>query len=121
MVSIASFVAGAISGLLGGAVSIAGPPIASFALNQGWRPERFKAFLTQCLLVVCCYKVAGLGYSDLITKTTLVQALWATPFAIAGIRVGVAVSKHIDQKKFQIIVSLALIGISCWFIFRGQP
>ena len=119
--SLASFAAGAISGLLGGAVSIAGPPIASFALNQGWRPDRFKAFLTQCLLVVCFYKVAGLGYSNLITQTTLVHALWGTPFAIAGIRVGVALSEHIDAKKFQVIVSIALIGVSCWFMFRGQP
>ncbi|NNE00355.1 MAG: sulfite exporter TauE/SafE family protein, partial [Pirellulaceae bacterium] len=47
---LASLLAGSISGFLGGAVSIAGPPVATFALNQGWAAHRYKAFVTQCLL-----------------------------------------------------------------------
>ncbi len=58
---VACFAAGAISGFLAGAVSIAGPPIAAFALKQGWSQARYKAFVTQCLLVMSIYK-AGLLY-----------------------------------------------------------
>ncbi len=46
------FLAGAVGGFLAGAVSIAGPPVAAFALKQDWSQARFKAFVTQCLLVI---------------------------------------------------------------------
>ena len=116
-----SAMAGALSGLLGGAVSIAGPPVATFALKQGWPPERFKAFVTQCLLVVCFYKVVGLGVGGWINNENLVQAAWATPFSMIGIQVGVAASRRIDANRFQLLVAIVLIAISCLMMFRGQP
>ncbi len=117
----ASFIAGAISGLLGGAVSIAGPPIATFALQQGWKPERFKAFVTQCLLVVCCYKVIGLSVGGWVDRQSLFQAVWAAPFAMIGIKLGEVVSRKIDAVKFQWVVSAALIAVACLMMYRGQP
>ena len=117
----ASFIAGAISGLLGGAVSIAGPPVATFALRQNWSPERFKAFVTQCLLVVCTYKVIGLGIGGWVTRDAMIQAIWATPFAMIGIQIGVVVSRKIDPAKFQWIVAVVLIAVACLLMYRGQP
>ena len=52
-----AFIAGATGGFLAGAVSIAGPPIAAFGLKQEWPQNRFKAFITQCLIIIAIYKV----------------------------------------------------------------
>lgn len=116
-----SFIAGSISGFLGGAVSIGGPPLATFGLSQGWKPERFKAFLTQCLLVMSTYKVLGLFTTSMVTQESLIHFVWATPFAIGGIHSGAKVSGKLNADKFQIMVAIVLIGISLMLIYRGQP
>ena len=118
---VSPFVAGALSGFLGGAVSIAGPPIATYALNQGWRADRFKAFIAQCLLVICLYKVSGLAMSGLIETSDVVCALWATPFTLIGIQLGVWLSRFINPKTFQTMVAVVLIAIACLFIYTGSP
>ena len=117
----ASFAAGSISGFLGGAVSIGGPPLASFGLSQGWKPERFKAFLTHCLLVMSVYKVLGLFAASMVTRESLIPFIWATPFAIVGIHFGAKVSGKLNPEKFQAVVAVVLIGISLMLIYRGQP
>ncbi len=116
-----SFAAGAMGGFLGGAVSIAGPPVATYALNQDWSTERFKAFVTQCLLVICTYKIIGLAWNGLIETPDTIRAAWATPFAIIGIQVGVWLSRFIDPVKFKMIVAIVLIAIACLFLLRGSP
>ncbi len=44
-----SYLAGAVSGFLAGAVSIGGPPVVTYALRRGWTPSTFKSFVSSCL------------------------------------------------------------------------
>ncbi|QDT09827.1 sulfite exporter TauE/SafE family protein [Planctomycetes bacterium K23_9] len=118
---LASFFAGALSGFLGGAVSIAGPPVATFALNQGWNADRFKSFVTQCILVICIYKVSGLALGGLIQTSDMTTAIWATPFTLVGIQLGAWVSKFIDPDRFKAIVAVVLLAVACLFLLRGSP
>lgn len=113
------FAAGAVSGFLAGAVSIAGPPIAAFALRQGWGPERFKAFVTQCLLLIAIYKVVGLGIGGFLETGSLVQAAWVTPFAVLGIEIGARLSRRIDARRFHWLVATALVLIAASLVIRG--
>lgn len=117
----ACFTAGAVSGFLAGAVSVAGPPVAAFALKQGWPPARFKAFVTQCLLVISLYKVAGLGVGGYLAGDALFHAAWAAPFAVAGIQLGAKASRRIAPEKFQRLVAAALILVSVSLMWRGAP
>ena len=107
-----SFLAGAAGGFLAGAVSIAGPPIAAYALRQGWPPEKFKAFVTQCLLVISIYKVIGLALGRLITVEAGLEAIWATPFSMLGVHLGALASKRINPARFQWLVATALILVA---------
>ena len=116
-----SFATGAICGFLGGAVNIAGPPVAAYALKQGWSPVRFKAFVTQCLLVVSIYKVLGLLVAGSLTREAILYAVWVTPFSVLGIGLGVMVSKYIAPQRFQYLVAIALIGVACMLMYRGSP
>ena len=112
---------GAVCGFLGGAVNIAGPPIAAYGLKQGWSPVRFKAFLSQLLLVISIYKVIGLGISGNITKEATLFAVWTTPFSIAGIQLGVIAGRYIAPQRFQRLVAIVLIGVACMLMYRGSP
>lgn len=114
-----SWLAGAISGFLAGAVSIGGPPIVAFALKQDWEPIRTKAFITRCLLVIACYKgliLFGTGY---VTPKVGVMALWATIFAIVGVYVGARWSRGMKTDVYRKAVAIVLVVISLWWLVRG--
>jgi uncharacterized membrane protein YfcA len=118
---VSCFVAGAVSGFLAGAVSIAGPPIAAFALKQDWSQERYKAFVTQCLLLIAVYKSSLLGFRGFVTVDNVLLTLIASPLAIGGVQLGVIASRRIPAQRFRRLVAIALILASGLMIWRGAP
>lgn len=114
------FLAGAVSGFLAGAVSIAGPPIAAFALKQGWPQARYKAFVTQCLLVIAIYKAALLIARSHVTVPILWQIAVTAALSIAGVQLGAIASRDIPTARFKRIVAITLIVVSCLMLWRGQ-
>ncbi|MCA9137283.1 MAG: sulfite exporter TauE/SafE family protein [Planctomycetales bacterium] len=114
-----SFLAGALGGFLAGAVTIAGPPVAAYALSQPWDQNRFKAFLNQFLLAVSFYKVAGLVALGLINQETLTQSAALAPMAIIGIQLGAVVSRRLSTKRFQYLVAFALVAVAVYYVATG--
>jgi uncharacterized membrane protein YfcA len=118
--SSSAWLAGGIGGFLAGAVSIAGPPVAAFALAQQWDQTRFKAFINQFLLAVSVYKVLGLAVSGYLDLDALLQAALLAPAAVIGIQVGVIASRRLTMTKFQRVVAIVLIAIAIYFVVRGS-
>jgi uncharacterized membrane protein YfcA len=116
----ACFIAGAVAGFLAGAVSIAGPPVAAFALKQDWSQARFKAFVTQCLLVIASYKAALLAARGYIVGDAIGQTVIVAVFAILGVQLGVVASRRISAARFKRLVAVTLILVSCLMMWRGQ-
>lgn len=114
------FAAGAAGGFLAGAVSIAGPPVAAFALKQDWPQRRFKAFVTQCLLVISIYKAGLLTVRDYFVGDAIWQTVIASLLAILGVQIGALVSRRISALRFRRLVAAGLILVSCLMIGRGQ-
>lgn len=108
--------AGGLGGFLAGAVSIAGPPVAAFALQQGWDQQRFKAFVNQFLLAVSIYKVAGLALRGFIDMPVLKQSAMLAPMALAGIHLGTKLSRKIPAIWFQRVVAVVLVGLALKFL-----
>lgn len=115
-----AWLAGGVAGFLAGSVSIAGPPVAAFALQQRWEPARYKAFLNQFLLAVALYKVGGLIFWDLLTKDAIVQASMLAPAAMLGIYVGSLMSRRLEAAWFGWAVAAALIAVGLLFLIRGN-
>jgi uncharacterized membrane protein YfcA len=114
------FVAGALAGFLGGAVSIAGPPIVAFAFKQDWSQARFKAFVTQCLLIISIYKTALLTIRDYVVGDVVWQAIIVAVLSIGGVQLGVIASRRIPAARFRRLVAVALIIVSCFLMWQGQ-
>ncbi|QDV44393.1 Sulfite exporter TauE/SafE [Stieleria neptunia] len=114
-----SWLAGALGGFLAGAVTIAGPPVAAYALSQPWEPARFKAFLNQFLFAVSFYKVTGLAVRGFIDQETLVQSAALAPMAIIGIQVGAMFSRRLSTRRFHAFVAIALVAVAIYFVVRG--
>ncbi len=119
--STACFIAGAAGGFLAGAVSIAGPPVAAFGLKQGWPQHRFKAFVTQCLIIMAFYKVALLFLRGHVTVGSGWSILTIAILSIIGVQAGVLASRRISPVRFRHLVAITLISVSCLMIYRGQP
>ena len=115
------FIAGATGGFLAGAVSIAGPPIAAFGLKQEWPQNRFKAFITQCLIIIALYKVGLLFLRGHVTVDSSGAILTLTTLSIVGVQIGVLASRQISPTRFKGIVAVALVSVSFLMILRGQP
>jgi hypothetical protein len=111
--------AGACGGFLAGAVSIAGPPVAAYALSQSWTQLRFKAFVNQFLLIVSLYKIIGMAVRDLIDADSLVQAGLLAPMAIVGIQLGAVFSQRLSTGFFQRGVAVVLVLIALKFLIGG--
>ena len=119
--SIPCFIAGATGGFLAGAVSIAGPPIAAFGLKQEWPQNRFKAFITQCLIIIAIYKVGLLFLRGHVTVDSGGSILTLAILSIVGVQAGVLASRRISPTRFKGIVAVALVSVSFLMILRGQP
>lgn len=115
----ACFVAGAASGFLGGAVSIAGPPIAAFALKQNWTQARYKSFITQCLLVIATYKAVILGARGFLVGDVIPQSIIAGVLAIIGVHFGALLSARIPATGFKRLVAVSLLLVSLWMMWSG--
>ncbi|MEL6108635.1 MAG: sulfite exporter TauE/SafE family protein [Planctomycetota bacterium] len=115
-----AWLAGGFAGFLAGAVSIAGPPVAAFALQQQWDQARYKAFLNQFLFVVALYKVGGLIWWGLLTGEAMVQASILAPTAMLGIYVGSLMSRRLEGAWFRWVVAAALIAVALMFLIRGN-
>lgn len=116
----ASFAAGWLSGFLAGAVSIAGPPIAAFALRQQWTQERFKAFVNQFLLIISVFKITGLGVRGYLDSASLYQAGWIALFAVIGIAAGAKASSYLSNDRFRKVVAAILVVIAIYFLVQGS-
>ena len=117
----ACFFAGAVGGFLAGAVSIAGPPVAAFGLKQNWSQNRFKAFVTQCLLIIAFYKVGLLILREHVTVDFGWSIALIAAVSIMGVQAGVLASRRISPTRFKRLVAVALISVSCLMMYRGQP
>ncbi len=104
-----SYLAGGVSGFLAGAVSIGGPPVATYALRRGWAPSTFKSFVSSCLLLIASLKIIGLFAAGFLQRDELFHAMWAVPFAIGGVLAGTAVSRYIKPQLFRKIITVVLI------------
>ena len=114
------FAAGLISGFLAGAVSIAGPPIAAFAIRQNWRTDQYKAFVTQFLLVIAIFKAVLLGLRNHINTEIGLEILATSVFSMIGVILGERISRKIEAEKSKKLVAFALLSIALIMLLQGS-
>ena len=100
-------------------MSIAGPPIASFALKQNWPQVRYKSFVTQCLLVMAAYKVMFLAAADFLGGDVIWKVAVAAVLSVLGVYLGALLSARIPATGFKRLVAGALVLVAVWMIWSG--
>ena len=110
---------GILSGLLGGAVGLPGPPVIVYGATQDWSPRTFKAnlqafFIVNQGVILLGYALAGLVTAEVVRLT----GVFLLP-ALVGTLVGMSLFDRIDPLRFRRIVFALLFVSGVVLLVRG--
>ncbi|MGH7353773.1 MAG: sulfite exporter TauE/SafE family protein [Candidatus Rokuibacteriota bacterium] len=103
--------AGALAGVIGGAVGTPGPPVVLYATTQGWSPRRFRANVQAFFIVNQGVILAGYWWAGLLTAEVWRYTLAFAVPAVIGVAAGMSLFNRVDAVRFRRIV-FWLIGLS---------
>ena len=103
---------GFLSGVLGGAYGMNGPPLAVYGALRRWSPQQFRATLQGYFLPVSIVGLAGYLFVGLWDAAVTRYFLWSLPGVGVAIALGRAINRRIQGDRFArfVYVGLVLIG-----------
>lgn len=110
---------GIASGFLMGAVTMPGPPVVAYALQQDWDQDHFKAFVNQFLLALSVFKTLALFLTADVSQQSVVEASLVFPMALIGIAVGKRFSQRLSTGGFRNMVAIGLLVVAILLIVKG--
>lgn len=105
------FACGFLSGILGGAYGLNGPPIVIYGNLRKWAPKKFRATLQGYFLPVSSIGMFGYWYKDLWSWTVTYYFLISIPVIIPAIFLGRYLNHQLKGGTFLNYVYIGLIGI----------
>ena len=107
---LASIPVGLLSGILGGSMSVSGPPIVLFFNNQNVEKKVFRANLITYFFCLYLATIPAYIYGDLITWEMVKSSAIMIPVMFLGATLGIRLSKKLDETVFKkIALSLILV------------
>jgi uncharacterized membrane protein YfcA len=105
--------AGALSGLMQGAVAMAGPPLIVLILASSWTPARCRATLSFFFLLLGTAALLIGVWQGVVTRECIFIAACALPGLLLGQAIGARLFLRIDARKYRTIsiLSVAATGI----------
>ena len=117
--------AGLLSGILGGAVAVPGPPMivygAFMSASEFWSGEEMKATFTAFFGTLMLYRLGSLTYTGAVTTPLMIEAAIAIPMVFLGAWVGVYIFDHIPERVFQWVVLVLLTVNAFVLLFTAVP
>ncbi len=110
---------GFFSGLLGGSISISGPPVILFLSSQRLARDEFRATILTYFALAGILAVAGFIVSCVLTWPVAAFAAVMIPAVLAGTWVGVRLAAGIPQKLFQRLTLLTVAGMGLLLALRN--
>lgn len=113
------FICGFLSGILGGAYGINGPPLVLYGNMRKWSAQHFRATLQAYFLPASFIGALGYAVKGLFTLTLLKYFLISLPAAIPAIYLGRYLNRKLKGDSFFKYVYYLLIGIGVLLIFNS--
>lgn len=106
------FLCGFLSGILGGAYGLNGPPLVIYGNLRSWTPTHFRATLQAYFLPVSLLSVIGFYYKGLLTTQVNTYFLYSLLSTIPAIFIGRYINRKLKDALFFQFVYYGLIVIS---------
>jgi uncharacterized membrane protein YfcA len=105
------FGCGFLSGILGGAYGINGPPLVVYGAKRRWSAQHFRATLQAYFLIASLVGLIGYGISGLFTWVLFRYYLWSLPALIPAILLGRFINTRMKDDKFFSYSYIVLLGL----------
>jgi uncharacterized membrane protein YfcA len=110
--------AGVLSGALGGATNVGGPPIIFYAYHQPWSRETVQATLVAYFALISAVKVALLLLGGLV-DASVAAYFWLMPLVWAGGTLGLRLGRRMAPVHFRTVVVCVLGVFGLLLLVRG--
>lgn len=106
------FLCGFLSGVLGGAYSLNGPPLVIYGNIRRWHPEKFRATLQAYFLPASLLGLTGYVIKDLVDHEVRTYFAWSLLGIVPAIFLGRYLNRKINPKLFvkYTYIGLFLVG-----------
>ena len=108
---------GLVSGVLGGAYGLNGPPLIVYGNLRGWSAEKFRATLQAYFLPLEIMGMLGFWYEGLWTREVSQYFLISVPVVLPAIFLGRIVNKKFRKELFVGSVYATLVAIGLLMIY----
>ncbi len=109
-----AYLAGFLSGSLGGAYNTSGPPLIVYGALRQWPKNEYRAGLQSLFLVSGVLTVLSHAVAHHLTPPVLWLYVWTPPALLLGILTGVWLDRYVDKERFRLLVlmMILLLGLS---------
>lgn len=115
----AAVVAGALSGLFGGAAGMSGPPAIIFYTALSLSRQQVYSSLLLFFFVVAAFGLINLAVLQLVTAQSLLLAVLSLPFVYSVQYIGQRLSEYGSDRFHKQVAIVALIAIAVSSILKG--
>jgi uncharacterized protein len=112
---------GFLSGVLGGAYGMNGPPLAVYGALRRWSPQQFRATLQGYFLPVSLVGLAGYLVVGLWDAAVTRYFLWSLPGVAVAIALGRSINRRIQSDRFARFVYAGLVLIGAVLLLQAIP
>lgn len=109
---------GLTAGILGGAYSMASPPVLIYGSTQRWAPEQFRVTLQGFFLPLSATIVVSHAAAGLWSREVIQYYLLSWPIMLLAFWLGEKVSRRISQALFERVLYGALIVLGLALLIR---
>lgn len=110
------FACGFLSGVLGGAYGLNGPPLVVYGNLRRWSPQQFRATLQAYFLPASLLGLGGYALNGLLVRTVLRDFAVCLPAAIPAVFLGRYLNAKLDGRSFFTYVHCGLFAIGVTLI-----
>jgi len=105
------FICGLLSGVLGGAYGINGPPLVIYGAKRRWTPQHFRATLQAYFLIASMVGVVGYWFGGLLNPPLLRYYGWSLLVLLPGVLLGRLLNSKMKGDKFFQYSYVVLLGL----------
>jgi len=107
----AKAVAGLLSGLIGGASGMTGPPVVLLGLKQRWEHKGFRADLIGYFFLLHASMVVVFGQVGLLGGDALTLTAKGVPGVVVGVALGLWLKRRVDSASYRrLAIGLVAVG-----------
>jgi len=112
------YIFGFLSGIVGTAYNMAGPPVIIYGTLKGLQPSGLRSFLFSFFLPSSILIVVSHGLGGLLSCDVIRYALLSFPIVLVNVIIGGRLNKRIPIARFNRFVYVFLLGVGGSLIFK---